>query len=251
MDAVRYITLVLGRTFQRSVSITDRASILLGPAITAYFWLRGGPMPSGLDGLVAVGILLTAGGALLLRLLAAPYLIWKEDQASARELLERLDHPKRQQHVEMSKYGVELRKKLSKRLAEFIKYAQLSSNEELYKRFVVPNASKMLRKQEQVNNILWQLGHDVMLRLACWNLITYCTETISMSAKGNFDAARADRIRKQSRYTMSLIHNPTGDEHAMALANIETILSRDGESLFKFEGSPRRLPADTAKETQP
>lgn len=251
MSPIRYATLVLGRTFRRSVNITDRASILIGPFVTAYFWLRGGPMPSGIDGLVAVGVLMTAGGALLMRLLAAPYLIWKDDQATARELLERLDDPIRYQSLEMNRYSTELRKKLSRRLAEFLEYAQLSTDEELFNKIVAPRIGKSIRKQRLIHNLLWQLGHDVILRVACWNLMSYCGETISLAAKGDFRPERAQRIKVQSRYTMKLIHHPTGEEHAIALAQIEVILSKDGESIFTFEENGLQSPKGTEAETQP
>lgn len=200
-------------------------------------------MPAGLDGLVAVGVLLTAGGALLLRLLAAPYLIWKDDQVVFRDLLDRLDDPKRSESLAMSRYSVDLRKKLSKRMAAFLEFAQLSaSSNDLHLRFVVPRAELMIKRQREVTGILWQLGHDVMLRVACWNLVTYCSETITLASKGDFDPARSERIKKQARHTMTLIHNPTGEEHTMAIAQIEAILTKDGESLFKFgDQSPQSL----------
>lgn len=248
MDLSRYLSLIIQRTFRQSINLTDRASILIGPIITAYFWLRGGPMPNGLDGLVAVGVLLTAGAALLLRLIAAPFLTWKEDQARLLSAHQKLDDPKRDELIAMKEYSIELRKQLSENMAKFLQFAQLSCNEELFRAFVEPQHKLSLRYQKKVMRLLWQLSHDVLLRVACWNLVSLCSSMITNARNGEVEKNDAVRLRSQARFTMKLIHNPSGEDNAIALAQLESVLSEYGESIIKSANLSHLSPQDTEEE---
>ena len=83
---LEYLHEILSRTFKPSVRITDGLSIMAGVAVPAFYWLQDKPVPEDILGPVSFVILTVAAGAIVLRLITAPYFIWKEDGERIDEL---------------------------------------------------------------------------------------------------------------------------------------------------------------------
>jgi hypothetical protein len=91
----RYLVLVGKFAFRKSVLLTDRLSFLIGPLVTALLWLRGEPVPDNVAALVASATVATILAVLFLRLLAAPFFIWRDDQLAIAGLKDELARPER------------------------------------------------------------------------------------------------------------------------------------------------------------
>jgi hypothetical protein len=98
MESLKYAKLVVLQTFRRGWLITDRASLLIALLVSAAFWIKGERTPDNLDGLIATLVLSVLGGALLLRFLATPYLIWQDDQHRISQLESEIHSESRRQH---------------------------------------------------------------------------------------------------------------------------------------------------------
>jgi hypothetical protein len=233
--------LVLKYTFRRSVIATDRASILIGPMVTAYYWLRGGPMPTGLDGLIAVGILITAGAAILARFVSAPFVIWVRDQAQIRRLRTEVERPDRTIREAMANYKIELRKELGECISKIIAITELSRVPELLtEEMGIDHKRNLVRAREIINS----LSYDIVLRVCCLNLLDLCGKVANAIAHNDQKNVRRllDRLWAQRKLTFQLLHHEFRND-ILALAQIENLIEQDGES---FRSS--KLPADEGSE---
>ncbi|HET7709009.1 MAG TPA: hypothetical protein VFK50_05675 [Sphingomicrobium sp.] len=108
----RYIGLVVAFAFSRSLLLTDRLSFMIGPLITAVLWLRGEPVPDNVAALIATATVATIAAVLLLRLLAAPFFVWKEDQLALASLRDQVGRPERVGAEEFSRIKAKRRLEL-------------------------------------------------------------------------------------------------------------------------------------------
>ncbi len=81
-----YLGKCFHRAFAGSVLFTDKVSIVGGVLAPAIFFARGEAMDSAYQGYVAWTILAVVGGGIALRLVTAPYFMWKDDQKEIAEL---------------------------------------------------------------------------------------------------------------------------------------------------------------------
>ena len=68
------------RAFRGSVLFTDKVSIIGGVLAPALFFVRGEPMDAAYQGYVAWTILTIVCVGIALRLVTAPYFIWRDDK---------------------------------------------------------------------------------------------------------------------------------------------------------------------------
>ncbi|MGX8007937.1 hypothetical protein ACVDG8_002475 [Mesorhizobium sp. ORM8.1] len=90
------------RAFSGSVLFTDKLSIVAGVFVPAAFEFAGKPVTEAVQGYVAAFIVLAVGGGIVLRLLTAPYFIWKEDQGRISALQSALDAPAQRQREKLA-----------------------------------------------------------------------------------------------------------------------------------------------------
>lgn len=114
-----YLGKCFRRAFAGSVLFTDKLSIVGGVLVPALFSVLGDPLDAAVQAYVAWTIVLIVGGGVGLRLLTAPYFIWKDDQKTLAELRGILSDTsvKRRQFFEESFLAE--RANLAKALAKF------------------------------------------------------------------------------------------------------------------------------------
>ena len=115
------------RILEKALSPTIRAVDVLGftmpPMVAAYYWLVGEPMPEDIG--QAIGLWVLGGGAafVFLRLVSAPYFVWREDQERIAELVMEVGAPLR---IEMTKLA-EIRAEARAEMADNISSMNLTS----------------------------------------------------------------------------------------------------------------------------
>jgi hypothetical protein len=229
MNKRTYAGQLLGYTFRRSFIVTDRAAILIGPIITAYFWLRGDPIPEGLDGLIAIGILITAGAALLLRMLSAQYVMWRRDQARIKHLKTTLDAPLRRAKEDAAQYRSDLRRELSERLASMIVFVETLQIPPFVEAVGDHRLSeKYLTDVIRAREIVSALSYDVVLRVCCLNLVKLCASIVQEIGKSGDVKALNERLWTQRKLTFRLLHHDFSSD-VIALALIENLIAKHGE----------------------
>lgn len=75
-----YLGRCLRRAFAGSVLLTDKISVVMGVLTPALFLVAGKSLDQAYQAYIAWGIILVVGGGIFLRMLTAPYFIWKDDQ---------------------------------------------------------------------------------------------------------------------------------------------------------------------------
>lgn len=94
----QYLKLLLHRAFAGSVLLTDKMSIVAGVLIPAVLHVSdAGAMANTILGIVSWAIIIAVGGAVLLRLVTAPYFLWRQDQATIAHLNDALVDPLRRE----------------------------------------------------------------------------------------------------------------------------------------------------------
>jgi hypothetical protein len=115
----RYLWLIGHFAFQRSLLLTDRLSFLIGPLVTAMLWLRGETVPDNVTALVATATVSTIGAVLLFRLFAAPFFIWREDQAKIAIYKGELARPERAGRDEFERLVAKKKLQLASEITDF------------------------------------------------------------------------------------------------------------------------------------
>lgn len=143
-----YAVLVLKTAFARWAPRTDLASGVLGGLVPCAYVLSGRPVPDNVTLLIAeiaVGIIV---GWVTIRLVAAPYLIWKQDQAEIVRLSAQLDEPGRKGQAaimaSLSEERVKLIKKLTTILGDLRERNSMQRNAEESARILYAIASPFL-----------------------------------------------------------------------------------------------------------
>lgn len=114
-----YLAEVLSFAFRRTVTVTDGLSVIIGTVLPAALYLMGSPsMAKDLAGLAALAVVCVAALVALLRLVSAPYFIWKRQQARIAELERELSEPDRQLRAMMRQAEIEDRRQLVAQISQ-------------------------------------------------------------------------------------------------------------------------------------
>jgi hypothetical protein len=143
----RYLGRVFVFAFARSLLVTDRLSFLIGPLITAALWLRGERVDNTAE-LVATATVATILAVLLLRLIAAPFFVWKEDQMEIAGLKQDLARPERAGAEEMNKLRAQRRVDLAAELLEFQMVCAVDEGDDAYDAY---RQKRIMRLAGEVN----------------------------------------------------------------------------------------------------
>ncbi len=90
-----YLPRLFGFATTRSVARTDLLAGVFGVLVPSFFILTGRKVPEDAANLVALWASCTVLAVVALRLLAAPYYLWKSDQETISSLKAQLDDPAR------------------------------------------------------------------------------------------------------------------------------------------------------------
>ncbi|MBB4660343.1 hypothetical protein [Parvularcula dongshanensis] len=93
--AARYLTRIWEHATRPSLRFIDALGFTVPPIAQAFFQLSGADMPDQIAQLIPVYIALAFGGVVLVRILSAPYQIWRVDQQRIAQLEQELTAPER------------------------------------------------------------------------------------------------------------------------------------------------------------
>ena len=193
---MKYLSLIARYVFARTLVRTDILSAVASALIPAVFYAAGKPMPD--DIMVTVSLWLAGGIGLvvILRLIVAPYVIWKRDQAEIAHLREIItDSSTRRRHFFENEFLAD-RAHLAKDLANFA--------------VLMPREADM--ETFDADNLLQPLTRRAVLFLGdanfsnYWN--TFCT-ALRQSLRGakfkqehiaELTAEEAERLSKRFKY---------------------------------------------------
>ncbi len=88
-----YLLLCLRRAFAGSVFFTDKLSIMAAVLVPSILLVSGRSMTDAIESYIAVAVIVVVGCGVTLRLLAAPYLIWRDDQVTIGNLRAEIGDP--------------------------------------------------------------------------------------------------------------------------------------------------------------
>jgi hypothetical protein len=115
----QYIGLILSFSLRRSTIRTDIMQILAASALPAAAKFAGLKMPETASNDILAYIGLATIAFIVLRLLCAPYFIWREQVGNIGELRAELSRPERLVLAKLAKHRARARAKLTARLEEY------------------------------------------------------------------------------------------------------------------------------------
>lgn len=109
-----YFGRIAGFAFQRSLLRTDVLAAVLTALAPVVYFLAGRDIPEKIALYISMLVAAMVLGVLILRVLTAPYFIWKEDQAEIARLREALGDPKERARRALEAEAVNSRQKIIK-----------------------------------------------------------------------------------------------------------------------------------------
>lgn len=114
-----YLGKCFHRAFAGSVLFTDKVSIVGGVLAPAIFFARGEAMDAAYQGYLAWTILAVVGGGIALRLVTAPYFIWRDDQKEISRLREEIADTSRKRRQFFEETFLQDRADLARQLTHY------------------------------------------------------------------------------------------------------------------------------------
>lgn len=229
MNILRYLGLVINRSAQNSILLTDRLSILIVPFATLAMWSVGAKMTDTIQETLFLGVGITVLAVVVLRLLAAPYWLWCDDQAAKKKLTAEIERPEREIEAAMKAFTLELRKRLSEQLGKLVSMTHFASAKFPFGGKVEKAADDLLELDQSIHALVSQLSYDMPLRIACLQLRAYCFQLIH--AKLRADDAALDMLWKQRKLTFRILHRDHQIDEIVSLIELEILLEEQGKSL--------------------
>ncbi len=118
-----YIGLLLYFSFRRFVFRTDALEILAAAFLPAAFRALGFPMPEGANNAVLAYIAYGVAALVIIRLLLAPYFVWKEDQNTIDGFKNQLDSPRRIERDRIAEHMATLKTNVSSQVSYLVEIA--------------------------------------------------------------------------------------------------------------------------------
>ena len=191
----------------KAITRLDTWQIIVGSLVPLFYWLRGLPMPS--DALTYYCSLLGLGalGTVLIRVIIAPYFIWKEQQAKISELSAKLDEPRQLQLRIAAENVAKLKLTLvemigTMRSAAFTYGIGRPDYDAIKEKF-----ADYLRTAERFRKQIEQLSHERDLHTKCMDFAQLCDLIIVEDCKGEIDE---DSRAKMNSLSIGLLENLHG-----------------------------------------
>lgn len=221
ISPLTYIGLLFKRASQKSILLTDQLTILIVPFTTLMLWMAGAKMTATIQETLALGVAITVVIVVGLRLVAASYFVWKDDQARKAELRHELDDPERQVSASLKAYTTDRRKELSEKLALLSAIANYKT--EFLPRFGITE-EKLGTLALEIDALINQLSYDANLRVAAIRLKEYCSELIAGTNENR------ERLWAQRKLTFRLIHKEDHIADFMTLLELELLTEENWHS---------------------
>lgn len=232
-----YLRRVLQFAFRGFAIRTDVWYALVSIAVSALTGAGDKPVSEITTHDIAWYFLTALGVYLTLRLVAAPYYLWKEDQAEINRLREEADWPNRYETESSLKYRLELRNELSEKLAKFITMAEFSTVPETMELFYGTRSDEISTTRIRINEIISALSYDVSLRVTCINLRGLCEKIMLASVRGEETSGLLARLWTQRKLTFRLLQRTDEVNDLVTMTEIAILIEEWGES-FDAKGPP-------------
>lgn len=236
---IKYVGLLLNRAAQKSVLLTDRLTILIVPFATLALWMTGAKMTDSIQETLLLGVAMTVVAVVILRLIAASYFVWKDDQAEKEALRFELSAPEREALAVMKHHTLDLRKRLSDRLGRLSAYACYPNSVLSQDKSFEAGFNDLV---SEIDALVNQLSYDFPLRIAALRLRDYCLKLI------HEQKTPGEHFWEQRRITFRLLHKQDQIADFMTLMDLEILLedaglitSQDEDSIEELKRLIRRL----------
>lgn len=143
---LRYIGLIFGFAFRRTTIAVDGLQILAASGLPAAAKFAGIKMPETASNDILAYIGLVAIAFVIIRLLCAPFFIWKDDQGTITQLRNQIERPKSLEMEKLAEIRAEKRLELAVQVRE------------MHTQFLLPHVPPA--SPEQFNQI-----HETIVRL--------------------------------------------------------------------------------------
>lgn len=227
----KYLWLLVKRAAENSVFLTDKLTILIVPFSTLALWLLGAKMSESVQETLAIGVAISVVSVVVLRLVAASYLVWKDDQKEKSALQSVIDAPSWAVGNELKTFTTEARKKLSDRLARLSAIANLKPAH-LERTGITIKEINILSLE--IDALINQLSYNVPVRICSIHLKDYCMELISGSQSDR------KRLWHQRKITFRILHKDDEIGDILSLIELEILIEKHTgkENPFGTNSSP-------------
>lgn len=238
MQVFMYLWALFERASQKSVLLTDRLTVLIVPFSTLVLWLAGAEMTDTLQETLLLGVAMTVLAVISLRLVAASYLLWREDQDEKKRLQRLLDGPFQREKEASAEYVSRLRCELSDNLASIVANVELL----MHKGHELPVVRTELAQTyfaslRRTRELINALSYDVPTRIAAYHLSSLATKIGQRAVDGEDIGDLYDRLQELKKLAFRLIHKrddgPLGE--FVTMLEVQNICEgdehgRDGET---------------------
>lgn len=244
---MKYARLIAQFVLARTLIRTDILSAVVSAIMPAMFFLSGREMPADLAVTISLWIASSIAVVLLVRLLAAPYVIWTRDQSEIARLADELEAPTRKNRIEFQTHFIKERAELAKQLARFV------SLEMIFGQFHTVNIDAELRP---ISTRAYIFLPDPSFRMY-WTSFCAALRRAHMGAKFAFDheaevtPTLAAEIRERAAYDIAamsasaraMMNALVGEDDHFQIYELEIeMIARDFDHLDK-----EREPSDRWK----
>lgn len=219
MQFLRYLGLLFNRAAQKSVLLTDRLTVLIVPFATLVLWLAGVKTTDSVQETLFLSIAIAVLAVAVLRLVAASYFLWRDDQAEKARLHQDLAAPDREAQATMQRHTLDLRMRLSDRLGRLAAYASYPPAVLEQDASFKANYNDLV---SEIDTLVNQLSYDFPLRIAAIRLRDYCLRLIRDKKEPE------DHFWDQRRITFRIIHKNDTIADFMSLIELEILLEDAG-----------------------
>lgn len=185
---ITYLGLIVSRAFAGAVLFTDKLAILAGVLTPAFFQASGEAMPEWVAGYIAWAIIITVAGGILLRLLTAPYFIWREQNSRIAKLEHELASPERQMKEKITDYLADCRLDFVNEIFRVQEMALSTSTKD-------PTDLLAFQTNERIQRLLKELAFDEEL-MARWGALS---DEISSVIHDRPDPANFTSIQERTK----------------------------------------------------
>lgn len=217
----QYIGAIFSRAAKGPILLTDRLTVLIIPFTTLVLWALGAKMTDSLQETLLLGVAMTVVAVVTLRLIAASYSVWRDDQSEKEALRAELNAPERESEIAMKEYVVELRKKLSESLGRLAGY---SVRPKSWRDTDDAGASDCLSLILEIEGLINQLSYDTALRIAAVRFRHQCLKMLTG------EASEDRNFWRQRQITFRLLHKENWVSDIMSLMELELLLEEMGET---------------------
>lgn len=162
-----YFKAVLKYAVRGFVGRTDGFQIVLASLVPAFYQIMGRPMPVETQNVVLTYIAYATFGFIIIRLITAPYFVWRDQEVKIAELKEKAEEPLRQAAIKKMERTFNLKSALSKEISKLTAAALDYSA-------VSQIADYWLGIQDRINDVrgrLPEIAHDQQLWDQCQDVL--------------------------------------------------------------------------------